>query len=755
MKQITNWRQASVADFEGDGLLPTATMMHVMSYQIREMSGELSRVHTIRRDDANYVERVAKFFKYHIDKRIPIVMHNGIGFDVRFVEKVLGLDLTGLMVIDTLALSWYLSPDRNMHGLDSFFEDYGIAKPPIDSWEQGEDETLAEFLDRMQNRCQEDVKINTALWLDHMERLEDMYTEAQKLIDNGQRIEDKKGGVRILRVGGKRIRDDEWIPIDNMVGRSVDSAIDSILTFLMFKMDCAALQEVTRWEVDVEHCRASLEKLEAIVLEARQGLAAVMPVVPKYVKKSQPKADPFKKNGDRNAHWVKWDETMANLETGAVDPESGAPLVFINPEDGVDPETGSQWYRVWNKNEEPNPGSPAQVKDFLFSKGWVPATFKYEKDEVAFNAWIASKPQGKANHRQWEHWKNSRPEERAIPQISVGGDDGKELCHSLLDLAEEVPAIKVYADYKVAENRRNTLLGFFRDMEDGKWLKARIGGFTNTLRVKHRELVNLPGTDKPYGYDIRGSLIAGLKKVLAGSDMSSLEDRVKHHFMLPHDPAYVATMQAPDFDPHILMALTAMMITQEEFDDFKAKPKEAKPHVKKARRNGKTTNYASVYNAGAAKIAQAAGVDLKTGELLHKAYWELNWAVKAIAEEQVVFKDSRGGKWLINPVNGFCYSLRKESDRFSTLAQGTGSFFFDMWVDNILEAMVQKWGIKAKRLSGSFHDECIICMGDSEANRLSIAEIIKSSVEKVNKDYNLRRELGCETQFGKRYSDIH
>jgi hypothetical protein len=753
MKQITNWRQASICDFEGDGLLPTCTQMHVMSYQIREMNGDLSKVFTIRRDDKNYKERVAKFFQYHIDKKIPIVMHNGIGFDVRFVNKVLGLNLNDLMVIDTLALSWYLSPERNVHGLDSFFDDYGIAKPPIDSWEQGEEETLAEFLDRMQNRCQEDVKINTALWLDHMERLIDMYSTAQDLITNGQRIEDKKGNVTTLRVGGTRISADEWIPIDDMKERTVDQAIDSILTFLMFKMDCAALQEATRWEVDVDHCRQALDKLEGIVLEARQGLAAVMPLVPKYTKKSQPKADPFKKNGDRNAHWVKWDETMRQLTEGEKDPETGAVMVYVEPEDGND-EFGNPFYRVWNKNEEPNPGSPVQVKDFLFSKGWVPQTFKYEKDDVAFEAWVNSKPQGKASHQQWERWKLARPAERAIPQISVGGDDGKELCHSLLDLAEEVPAIKVYADYKVAENRRNVLLGFFRDMEDDKWLKARIGGFTNTLRVKHRELVNLPGVDKPYGYDIRGSLIAGLKRILVGSDMSSLEDRVKHHFMLPHDPAYVATMQAPDFDPHILMALTAMMISQEEFDAFKANPKGKHPaHVKKGRKDGKTTNYASVYNAGAAKIAQAAGVDLETGKMLHTAYWELNWSVKAIAEEQVVFKDSRGNKWLINPVNGFCYSLRSEADRFSTLAQGTGSYFFDMWVDNILTEMVKVFG--RKTLSGSFHDECIICMGDSEKNRAAIAKIIKDAVNKVNTDYGLRRMLDCDTQFGSRYSDIH
>lgn len=745
MKQITNWRQASVADFEADNLLHGVTKMHVMSYKIIEMNGEYSREFTIRRDDPKYVERVAKFFKYHIDNGIPIVMHNGIGYDSRMVEKVLGLDLSKLMVIDSLATSWYLSPERRVHGLDSFFSDYGIAKPPIDSWEQGEDETLEVFLDRMQHRCEEDVKINTALWKDHMERLIDMYTIAQAAIDNGQ-LNEKTGEV--LNVGGTRITADEWIPIDDMVGRGVDSAVDSILTFLMFKMDCAALQEATRWEVDIAHVTEKLANLEEIVASAREGLAAVMPKVPKYVKKTEPKADPFKKNGERNSHWVKWDEVMRQLAAGEIDPETGAALVFIDPEDDI----GA--YRVWHHNEEPNPGAPGQVKDFLFSKGWVPQTFKYEKDEVAFTAWIASKPKGKGSHKQWEHWKNSRPEERAIPQISVGGDDGKELCHSLLELAEEVPAIKVYADFKVAENRRNVLKGFVRDMEDGKWLKARIGGFTNTLRVQHRELVNLPGVDKPYGYDIRGALIAGLRKILAGSDLSSLEDRVKHHFMLPHDPEYVETMQAEDFDPHILMALIAKMITQGEFDAFKADP-DAKhpPHVKKARRNGKTTNYASVYNAGAAKIAQAAGADLKTGEQLHKAYWELNWSVKTIAEEQVVIKDARGGKWLVNPINGFCYSLRKDSDRFSTLAQGTGSFFFDMWVDNILDAMYAKWG--RKTLSGSFHDECIICMGDSPANREAISQIIQDAIQKVNVDYGLRRQLGCKTQFGHRYAEIH
>lgn len=193
------------------------------------------------------------------------------------------------------------------------------------------------------------------------------------------------------------------------------------------------------------------------------------------------------------------------------------------------------------------------------------------------------------------------------------------------------------------------------------------------------------------------------------------------------------------------------------FEEMKALPpgkqKEIIARVSAARKKGKTTNYASVYNAGAAKIAQAAGVTLQEGKILHEAYWKLNWSVKAIAEDQVVVRDSRGDKWLINPINGFCYALRKESDRFSTLAQGTGSWAFDMWVDEILEQQQERYG--RKTLTGSFHDENILVIKDNEKFKKEFADIIQQAIENVNVKYKFRRALGCETQYGQRYSEIH
>jgi DNA polymerase I - 3''-5'' exonuclease and polymerase domains len=713
LKKITNWRVATVADFEADGLLDEATKLHVLSYQLDNKG--VNSFH-----GTEEAERIKAFFRYHLEKKIPIVMHSGISYDIPLAEKLLGIDLSEIMLIDSLALSWYLNPNRPKHGLDSFHEDYGIEKPKIDDWENLSYEEY-------RHRCQEDVKINKALWEDLKARLIDMYTLAQAEINAG-------------KVGGKRMSEDEEIYLDQFVGSSVDEAIDRLLTFLMFKMDCARLQEKTRWDVDVELLESSIQELTEEGKRAKAELESVMPVVPKYVDRKKP-AKPFKKNGDLSASGEAWEEVKKLIESKATD-EHGNPMVKPSNKEGV--------VKLLTSYEEPNGNSPEQIKAFLYSKGWIPQSFKYEKDEEAFNKWIASKPREGASHQAWKAWKAARPEERAIPQITIAGDEGKELCPSLEELAEEVPEIRVYAKYCVLKHRLGVLNGFKRDMRNGK-LQARIAGLTNTLRMQHAEIVNLAGVDKLYGKIIRGVLIAGEGKISLGSDLSSLEDRVKHHFMLPHDPEYVATMQEDDFDPHILMALIAKMITQEEYDEFKKGNKTA--NAKAARKKGKTTNYASVYNAGAAKIAQAAGVPVKEGEILHEAYWKLNWSVKAIAEEQVVIKDSKGNKWLVNPVNGFCYSLRKESDRFSTLAQGTGAFFFDMWLDNCLTEMNKRYG--AKTLTGQFHDEHIFVVRNKEKFIEEFKEIIQLSIDKVNEDFKLRRKLGCETQVGYRYSDIH
>jgi hypothetical protein len=89
-------------------------------------------------------------------------------------------------------------------------------------------------------------------------------------------------------------------------------------------------------------------------------------------------------------------------------------------------------------------------------------------------------------------------------------------------------------------------------------------GLTNTLRLQHAVVVNLPGVDKKYGKDVRGCLIADNGAELCGSDLKNIESRLRDHYIYPHDPDYVNEMQLKDFDSHVDIAKLAEFITEDE-----------------------------------------------------------------------------------------------------------------------------------------------------------------------------------------------
>ena len=726
LKCIKNWRNATVVDLETDGFLDVLTKAHVLSYTMNDSGNRPFNPKSIKGGD---LKRIDAFIRHHIDNEIPIAGHNFIQFDLVALEKITGNDYSALMVIDTMALSWVLNTKRMRHGLDHFFEEYGVAKPEVTDWE-------GLTYEQYKHRCEEDIHINYLMWEDFKERLIDMYTNVKHNVDN-------------VGVGGSRVSPDEVIYLDGKIGQSVDEWINQYLTFLMFKIDCAALKEKTMWEVDVENLDKAILEFEGMVEKIKTEVEGVMPKVPKYSVRKEPKVL-VKKDGSPTVQAIKWQVLRDKFNNKETD-EIGNPLVLFE----VDETTGLGVVKELTKVEEPNLDSHVQVKDFLFKNGWIPCTFDSKRDDVAFEQWIQNKPQEGAHHGEWSQWKADKPEDRLIPKITVAGDDGKELSDSVQELAVEIPEVELYANYSTITHRLSVLNGFKNNLIDGKWLKAGVGGFTNTLRQKHRNLVNLPQASRPYAQSIRSNLISGKGKVLAGSDLSSLEDRTKNHFMLPLDPDYVEQMSSEGYDPHLSTAVYSGMITKEQMQAYKDKTLTGDELVlvTAARSSGKTTNYASVYGAGAATIAKGAGVSLAEGKKLHEGYWALNWSVLAIAKEQIVFKCKKGLNWLINPINGFCYSVRTEKDIFSTLAQGTGSFIFDMWVLNMLSRLKEDFGVMT--LTADFHDEIIFCLRDNEKSKEYFTKVIEDGIIKVNKDFKLRVDMGCEVQFGNRYSEIH
>jgi hypothetical protein len=294
---------------------------------------------------------------------------------------------------------------------------------------------------------------------------------------------------------------------------------ERIIRYLTFKMQCAATQEALGWRLDVVKAQAHYDEMLKLKVEKEEALASAMP---KRIltKKMNPVPEDaiYKANGEISIRGQNWLQALA---------ENYLPASTTQP------------ITVRNGEERGNPNSVDQVKDWLYDLGWKPRTFKYVRGE-------------------------NYGEERKIPQVRKDG----ELCESVLDLIEHHPEVELLDGLTVLTHRLSVLKGFLDSHKDGV-LKAEVAGLTNTFRFKHmKPLVNLPGVDKPWGKEIRGCLIAPEGYTLCGSDMVSLEDTTKRHYMQPIDPDYVAEMSLDGFDPHLSLAVFAGAITQAEYDFY-------------------------------------------------------------------------------------------------------------------------------------------------------------------------------------------
>lgn len=634
---MLNLDDAIVFDCEGDGLYPTK--FHCLFYN----DNPINQINKTK--GTPKYEEMREFLK----NADILVGHNIIRWDIVQLERLLNIKIKAYL-IDTLAISWYIEPNRVIHGLESYGEEYGVPKPKIIDWEN---QTLEEYC----HRCAEDVRINSRLWRDQLKKLRKLYGD--------------------------------------------DAGVERLIRYLMFKMRCAKDQEEYGWKLDVDKATKGLEELEGFSVDRYEELKQAMPNVVKYKDVHKP-AKMFLKSGKGlTAAGKKW---YALLEEHKLPEDHSLPISVIA------------------SSNEPNPGSSKQIKDWLYSLGWKPETFNYVRDKET-------------------------NEIRKIPQVNSKEEDG--VCRSIKKLFDKEPSLRALDGLSIVNHRITILKGFLKSVDENGYIRARVQGFTNTLRFKHTEIVNLPGVDKPYGDLIRGCLTAPEGYELCGSDMSSLEDRTKQHYMYPYDPDYVKEMMEDNFDPHINLAVFAGAVSTEDgirFREADVEFKHSKQYtlLKGIRHTFKQVNYACVYGAQGPTVARSAGCTVEEGDRLVEAYWKRNWAVKAIANAQKV-KVCLGIKWLYNPLSKLWYSLRHEKDIFSTLNQGTGVYCFDTWVS--------KLKVGGPPIIGQMHDEVIALIRVGLRDKCT--KFFRKAIYATNEQLKLNRELDIDIQFGNNYSEIH
>ena len=233
-----------VFDVEADNLLDDATKIHCLSYTAD--GSEFTTL--VDYDDMREL----------ILSQRGLIGHNIVSYDVPLLEKILGIEIKARL-FDTLSMSWVLNYNRAKHGLDSFGEDFGIPKPVVDDWS---DQDIQVYI----HRCEEDVKINWALWQNLLQRFKFIYQD--------------------------------------------DRLLDKFFRYLQFKMSCAATAEQVGWRLDRQLAEASINTLVQQQEDKIEELKSVMPRQQVTTVKRKPKSC-FKQDGSASAHGEKWFSLLA------------------------------------------------------------------------------------------------------------------------------------------------------------------------------------------------------------------------------------------------------------------------------------------------------------------------------------------------------------------------------------------------------------------------------------------------------------
>lgn len=580
---------------------------------------------------------IRKFFE---QENAIIIMHHGLGYDIRLVEKLLNFKVKS-EIIDTLGLSWSLFPDRNSHGLEVWGEFFGIPKPSIIDWNN--EKLLPEYI----NRCQEDVKINLALW-DRIEWL------ANELYEN---------------------EESKW----------------KYYRYISFKLWCVAEQQKLGVKLDIPLVKETLMNLEDLKIQKTEALTAAMPKQPIKTIKKYPKV--FKKaSGELSTNGQKWVELVK---------EKGFPEDY---KEDIEVITGYN---------DGNPNSHAQIKDWLFSLGWEPDYYKYVKEE-------------------------GKSEMRKIPQVASKDEPG-ELSISVKKLIEKEPALEELSSLGIISHRISIFKGFLNNQRNNRIYQGT-SGLTNTLRLMHTGIVNLPSSDKPFSENVRASLIPDEEMIMCGTDLQGIEDNTKRHYIFPFDPEYVKSQMTEGFDAHLDIAKIAGMLTEEQVENHK---KGLENH-KLIRAKAKQINFSAIYGVGSATLSRNMGISKKEAQTFIDAYWKRNWAVREVAESLQI-KHIGSQMWLFNPVSKFWYSLRAEKDKFSTLNQGTAVYVFDKYVENVIKLGI----IPIKQIHDEFSTNIL------PENKEKTTQLLKLAIKKVNEELKLNVTISASIDYGNNYANCH
>ena len=441
--------------------------------------------------------------------------------------------------------------------------------------------------------------------------------------------------------------------------------------------------EVAKFEADTRKIGWKFDKVKALELHEKlinrmkvieNKIEPDLPAITKYIDKT-PKIPKFNKSGTYNT-------VTARLLSEYLGKKVETTDTHIWP-------AGKEFQR---KVVVPaTMGNMNQVKEWLYSIGWVPDDWKMEKTPFG--------------------WNKGAPK-LTTTSLEKLGEPGK-----LLD------------EWTTLRSRKGVLEGWLREVEKDGRLHGRmwIEG-TPTFRCRHEVIANLPAVNAPWGKELRELLVADEGYKVVGADSSGNQFRSLAHYVKDQN----LTDQILSGDIH---QYNADIIGTD-------------------RRTAKTWIYAFLFGAGSTKLGQVltGSRNAQAGTKSIEAYGNAIPGLKAIKDKlESIWKQTSGGSegW-IPGLDGRKLYTPQSYQTLNYLLQGCEGITCKAAVAYQMKKIKEEGLDASPRLF--YHDETAWIASEKDAER--VKEILVESFREGPKAFGVNIMDG-EGIIGNNYADVH
>lgn len=449
--------------------------------------------------------------------------------------------------------------------------------------------------------------------------------------------------------------------------------------------EIAELQAARGVKLDVTSCHQRIKELKEDISKIDRDLK---PLLPKRKVVSTPLKSAYLKNGNKKGALVQW---MA----------SGGEY-HINED-----ETVTRW-----KNVDIDVDSISQLKQFLLDIGWEPESYNYKKDKDEFGKLRFAKD----------------ADNKLIPLSPKLPKSDEEL--EELDRKYNNPAFKMIVRRLQKKHRLGSIEGYLKRVRPDGQIESRvITCGTNTARMTHIGVANVPRVSSYYGKEMRSLFTVPQGRSMVGADASRLEFRCLAHYI--NDYIFTDFVSQHDIKQYFLDIL--------------------KDYVS----NGdiaKAVMYAMIYGGGDKKLGTMA--DLAQGnpqalgkDMRNKLESSIPNLDKLVNWCKQMHREYKG----LPAIDGRKIWTRSEHSALNTLLQSTGAIAMKY------AACFAHHELKIRGLDAhiiiQYHDE--IQVDCAEGIEEEVGKILCDSMTKAGEHLKMNLPLTGEYATGKTWAETH